>query len=85
MMTQEYSANRVGNRRKVLRSNPKCQFVSAVEFARLAVSNRTMVRADDLEADVRGLVDLATGRLYVTEEEGLFDGAAELEEEESLA
>ena len=58
--------------RAVLRKRPDCRFVEPAEFCRLLVSNRSLVRSDDSRAELRGLLDPATGEWFLTEEEKLF-------------
>ena len=59
-------------RRRALKSQPGCVFVHPDEFQVLAVSTRKFYRSDDPVAEVRGLLDPATGKRYFTEEERLF-------------
>ncbi|QDU28414.1 hypothetical protein ETAA8_35140 [Anatilimnocola aggregata] len=49
-------------------------YIDAAEFRRLMVSNRRMERADRLAPKMRGLRDLETGELYLTDERWLLDG-----------
>ena len=49
-------------------------YVDAAEFRRLIVSNRRMERADKLAPKMRGLRDLETGELFLTEERWLMEG-----------
>ena len=62
-------------RRSALRSRARYHFVEAEMFLRLAVSPRSLERADEPAARVRGLLDTRTGEHFVTEEERLFVGA----------
>ncbi|WP_254509682.1 hypothetical protein [Anatilimnocola floriformis] len=49
-------------------------YVDAAEFRRLIVSNRRMERADNFAPKMRGLRDLKTGELFLTDERWLIDG-----------
>lgn len=49
-------------------------YVDAAEFRRLIVSTRRMERADKSVPKMRGLRDLETGELYLTDERWLMDG-----------
>lgn len=48
-------------------------YVDAAEFQRLIVSCRRMERADKLAPRMRGLRDLDTGELFLTEERWLME------------
>jgi hypothetical protein len=50
-------------------------YVDAAEFQRLIVSSRRMERADKLAPRMRGLRDLDTGELFLTEERWLLERA----------
>jgi|GEM_PF-5620056 len=50
------------------------RYVDAAEFRRLIVSTRRMERADKMAPKMRGLRDLETGELFLTEERWLIDG-----------
>ncbi len=52
---------------------PECEFVDRNEYCRLLVSRQQFVRVDYAAANVRGLMDRATGRRFLIEEERLFD------------
>jgi len=47
--------------------------INAAEFQKLLVSHRRMVRADRRADRLRGLQDLDTGELFLTDERRLFD------------
>jgi hypothetical protein len=49
------------------------QFVDAAEFRRLLVSHRRMVRADRRAERLRGLLDVDTGEIFLTDERRLID------------
>ena len=49
------------------------RFVEPTEFCNLMVSHRRMVRDDRREARVRGLRDLDTGEVFLTDERRLLD------------
>ncbi len=55
-------------------SSSNARFVNAAEFRQLIVSNRRMERADKLAPKMRGLRDLETGELFLTEERWLLEG-----------
>jgi hypothetical protein len=50
------------------------QMVSAVEFRNLLVSHRRMVRVDRRTDRLRGLQDLDTGEVFLTDERRLLEG-----------
>lgn len=49
-------------------------YVDAAEFRRLIVSTRRMERADKFAPKMRGLRDLETGELFLTDERWLIEG-----------
>jgi hypothetical protein len=67
-----YSASSIERRRENLRSRPDIKFICADEFARLAVSPRSLVRADEPHAFLKGLLDTKSGERFLAEEEKLF-------------
>jgi hypothetical protein len=50
------------------------RMINAVEFRKLLVSHRRMVRADRREDKLRGLQDLDTGEIFLTDERRLLEG-----------
>lgn len=58
-----------------LQSALDASYVDAAEFRRLIVSSRRMERADRLAPRMRGLRDLDTGELFLTEERWLMERA----------
>jgi hypothetical protein len=50
------------------------QLVSAAQFRNLLVSHRRMVRVDRRTDRLRGLQDLDTGEVFLTDERRLLDG-----------
>lgn len=48
-------------------------FVQAEEFCQLLLSSRQMVRSDERESNLRGLLDLETGRRYLIDQEQLLN------------
>jgi hypothetical protein len=54
--------------------DPIARYVDAAEFRRLIVSNRRMERADKFAPKMRGLRDLETGELFLTDERWLIEG-----------
>ena len=50
------------------------RLVPAAEFRRLLVSHRRMVRADRKDQRLRGLQDLDTGEIFLTDERRLLEG-----------
>jgi len=48
--------------------------ISATEFRELLVSHRQMVRADRRVERMRGLQDVETGEIFLTDERRLLDG-----------
>jgi hypothetical protein len=49
------------------------RLVPAAEFRKLLVSHRRMVRADQKEHRLRGLQDLDTGEIFLTDERRLLE------------
>ena len=58
-----------------IESAREASYVNAAEFQRLIVSSRRMERADKLAPRMRGLRDLDTGELFLTEERWLMERA----------
>ena len=54
-------------------SDAGSQLVPAAEFRKLLVSHRRMVRVDRREQQLRGLQDLDTGEVFLTDERRLLD------------
>jgi hypothetical protein len=50
------------------------QLIGAAEFQRLLVSHRRMVRVDRRSEKLRGLQDLDTGEVFLTDERRLLEG-----------
>jgi hypothetical protein len=63
--------SRVEARRVELRSAQGCHFVDTTTFIELLVAPRTLKRANDPTARVRGLLDPAIGVRFLIEEEKL--------------
>ena len=59
-------------RRRATRECLHSTFVEADEFVRLLLSRRELVRSDDSDGNVRGLLDLKTGRRFLIVQEKLF-------------
>lgn len=51
------------------------RIVTAVEFRKLLISHRRMIRADRHTDRLRGLKDLDTGELFLTDERRLLEAA----------
>jgi len=49
------------------------QVINAAEFRQLLVSHRRMIRVDRRADKLRGLQDLDTGEVFLTDERRLFD------------
>lgn len=47
------------------------EFVDPDEFCMLLISNRLLLRSDDVERGIRGLVDPSDGKRYVVAESAL--------------
>ena len=58
--------------RRVLRRRQDCKFVGPHEFCSLLVSTRKLLRADQTDAGLRGLLDEEAGVRILIEEERLF-------------
>ena len=52
--------------------SPRREEVTALEFQRLMISNRQLLRDDDMERNERGLLDPAEQVRYVIDEQHLF-------------
>lgn len=59
-------------RRHELRIQKNCRFVSPSEFLEYATSRHHLLRSDDREAGIHGLLDPETGTRFLIEEEKLF-------------
>jgi hypothetical protein len=55
-----------------LKSEAKCVFLDRHAYCEMAISNRNLVRADQPEAGLRGVMEPATGRCFLIEDEKLF-------------
>ena len=66
------SSSTIKRRREDLRSRPGCKFIEASEFVRLAVSPQPLIRSDEPNAYLKGLLDTKTGTRFLAEEEKLF-------------
>jgi len=62
----------IDERRRVLRERSEFTFVQREEFCRLLLSTRRMVRSDEPDVHVRGLLDVDTGARFLIEQEKLF-------------
>lgn len=58
--------------RRGLRQFTRSKYVQRDEFCKLLLSCRKMVRADEPEVDVRGILDLETGTRFLIERRKLF-------------
>jgi hypothetical protein len=65
--------SRIEARRRELRSEEGCRFVDTATFVDLLVAPRTLRRANDPGARVRGLLDPTIGVRFLIEEEKLHD------------
>jgi len=74
MSTQVLADSSLEKQRRELRLRANCRFVDRREFCQLLVSNRKLLRVDDVHADVHGLLEPATGERYLIESEKLFLG-----------
>jgi hypothetical protein len=59
-------------RRRAMRERSEFTFVQRDEFCRLLLSTRRMVRSDEPDVNVRGLMDVETGARFLIEQEKLF-------------
>jgi len=71
--------SKVEARRLELRSEGGCRFVDTATFVDLLVAPRTLRRANDPVARVRGLLDPTVGVRFLIEEEKLLDGESPAE------
>ena len=62
----------IDDRRRVIRESANSTFVPREEFCRLLLSTRRMVRSDERELHVCGLLDMETGTRFLIEQEKLF-------------
>ena len=53
--------------------SPAASLISALEFRKLLVSHRRMIRVDRKEDRLRGLRDLDTGEVFLTDERRLLE------------
>ncbi len=60
-------------------TQPPSRFIDAQAFLELAVSRKQLMRADDAQRSIRGLLDPATGVRYAIREEMLEQSAELLE------
>lgn len=59
-------------RRRAMRERSEFTFVQRDEFCRLLLSYKRMVRSDEPDVHVRGLLDTETGTRFLIEQEKLF-------------
>jgi len=59
-------------RRRAMRERSEFTFVQRDEFCRLLLSTRRMVRSDEPDVNVRGLMDTESGARFLIEQEKLF-------------
>jgi len=62
----------IHERRRAMRERSEFTFVQREEFCSLLLSTRRMVRSDEPDLNVRGLLDTATGARFLIEQEKLF-------------
>ena len=60
-----------GARYRATKESLDSMFVQPVEFLRLLLSRRELIRSDDLSGDVRGLLDVRTGQRFLVRKEKL--------------
>jgi len=63
---------RIEGRRRAVRDHADFTYVQREEFCRLLLSTRRMVRSDEPDLNVRGLLDMETGTRFLIEQEKLF-------------
>ncbi|MGD9853841.1 MAG: hypothetical protein AB7U20_02725 [Planctomycetaceae bacterium] len=63
-------------RRQQLFIQDNCQFVEPCEFLDYATSRHHLLRSNELEAGIHGLLDPETGMRFLVEEEKLFSVSA---------
>jgi len=63
-----------GSRPRNALSDASSQLIPAAEFRKLLISHRRMVRVDRREVLLRGLQDLDTGEVFLTDERRLLEG-----------
>ena len=61
-------------RRLELEERSDCRFVERDEFMRLLVSPKHLIRADERQNGIRGLLDLQSNCRFLIDEEELFRG-----------
>lgn len=59
-------------RRRSMHDRTNSTFVQREEFCRLLLSTRRLVRSDEPDINVRGLLDTETGDRFLIEQEKLF-------------
>ncbi len=62
----------IDERRRAMREHSEFTIVQREEFCRLLLSSRRMVRSDEPDVHVRGLLDTETGARFLIEQEKLF-------------
>ncbi len=62
----------VHERRRAMRDCSEFTFVQREEFCNLLLSARRMVRSDEPDVRMRGLLDMETGTRFLIEQEKLF-------------
>jgi hypothetical protein len=63
---------RIDGRRRAMRDRAEFTYVQREEFCRLLLSTRHLVRSDEPDLNVRGLLDTETGTRFLIEQEKLF-------------
>ena len=65
-------------KRRSLHECPDCRFVDSQEFCELLVGFKRLVRSDEKELQLRGLLDLDTGVRYLIDQNHLNPPVASL-------
>jgi hypothetical protein len=63
---------RIDGSRRAMRDRAEFTYVQREEFCRLLLSTRRMVRSDEPDLNVRGLLDTETGARFLIQQEKLF-------------
>jgi hypothetical protein len=59
--------------RRPVRPFTRSEFVQRDEFCELLLSSRRMIRADEPDVNLRGLVDLETGTRFLIKQESFWE------------
>lgn len=61
----------IHEQRRLLRERAGCRFVESEEFCNLLLGFKKLIRADEMDIKIRGLLDVETGTRFLIEQEKL--------------